>query len=448
MKAPAAATLLLGLALLLAGPATAQTAPPEAHEVAPASGPDPEPAAPDHSAEPFRWESVAGGYIDPTSVFALHGYVNGVFASSSPDWTEPDPTRPGPPGQLLVPNTDFASFQFDSGIILSSQISPRTAILVEVHAVTDPSGTGAAGPGGLTLAMTEATASWQMAEDVLRLSGGLYWAPFGTVNKDWLAAQNLFSLMPRASAAFPVHWNERGVRVDGALSFSEGAGINYVVSYGNGLEVPNITGQIGYNRNDSMAFVGRVGLFPGLAERLDVGFSFARTRLREPGEAEFDRPLDDPRHFGALIRAQGLDANLRLADATVRSYLIWSSEDLSSTAPEDPNPDDLRHIGFLLEGVYLLKLSRPVLSVGALAPKVRFDLAQIESLRGGGTEGAVDKGHTVSFGINIYPSSEIVESGAYPYRNFFVSLEYHLLREQTGPQLDNDRFVARITGRF
>jgi len=59
-----------------------------------------------------------------------------------------------------------------------------------------------------------------------------------------------------------------------------------------------------------------------------------------------------------------------------------------------------------------------------------------------------DNGYTISFGVNIYPSSEIVESGVYPYRNFFISFEYHLLREDTGPRLDNDRFVARITGRF
>ena len=55
---------------------------------------------------------------------------------------------------------------------------------------------------------------------------------------------------------------------------------------------------------------------------------------------------------------------------------------------------------------------------------------------------------TVSFGVNIYPSTEIVESDAYPYRNFYISLEYHLLRESTGAQLRNHRFVARITGRF
>jgi serine/threonine protein kinase len=187
--------------------------------------------------------------------------------------------------------------------------------------------------------------------------------------------------------------------------------------------------------------------FPGLGERLDLGFSFARNRLREPGESELERPLDDPRHYGALIRAQGLDANLRLADATVRSYLIWSSEDLSATPP-DPNPEDLRHRGFLLEGVYLFQLERPVLSVGALAPKVRFDYAEIESLHDAGARVERDKGYTVSLGVNIYPSSEIVGSGTYPYRNFFISLEYHVLRESTGPWLDNDRFVARITGRF
>lgn len=314
--------------------------------------------------------------------------------------------------------------------------------------MTDPSGTGAAGPGGLTLAMTEATASWQMAKDLLRVSGGLYWAPFGTVNKDWMSAQNMFSLMPRASSAFPIHWNERGVRVDGALSFARSAGLNYVVSYGNGLEVPDITGQIGYNRNDSMAFVGRVGLFPGLGDKLDVGYSFARTELRPPGEADVERPPVDPRRYDALIRAQGLDATFRAANATIRSYAIWSSEDLSPATPEDPNPQDPRRLGFLVEGTYLFKLPKPVLSVGALAPKVRFDGAEIDYLRDEGRQLERAKGYTVSFGLNIYPSSEIVESNTYPYRNFFVSLEYHILREQTGPELDNDRFVARITGRF
>jgi hypothetical protein len=258
----------------------------------------------------------------------------------------------------------------------------------------------------------------------------------------------MFSLIPRAAAAFPVHWNERGVRVDGAFSFSESTGLNYVASYGNGLEVPDITGQIGYNRNDSMAFVTRVGLFPGLGEALDLGFSFAHNPLREPGEPELARPLDDPRHYDAVIRALGLDANLRLGDATVRSYVIWSEEDLSATQPGEADPADPQRLGFLLEGVYLWKLPRPVLAVGGLAPKVRFDLAEIDWLRdlGGRVEAA--KGYTVSFGLNIYPSSEIVESRSYPYRNFFVSLEYNLLREQTGPELDNDRFVARITGRF
>ncbi len=381
----------LALALLATSPAAAQDPPAEAPETAPSpestleTTPEPLPE-PDHSAEPFQWESVAGAYMDPTSIFALHGYVNGVYASASPDWTRPDPTRPGPPGQLLVPNTDVASFQFDAGIVLSSQISPRTAILVELHAVTDPSGTGAAGPGGLTLAMTEATASWQMAKDLLRVSGGLYWAPFGTVNKDWMSAQNMFSLMPRASSAFPIHWNERGVRVDGALSFARGAGLNYVVSYGNGLEVPDITGQIGYNRNDSMAFVGRVGLFPGLGDKLDVGYSFARTELRPPGEPDFERPPIDPRRYDALIRAQGLDATFRTANATLRSYLIWSSEDLSPATPEDPNPQDPRRLGFLVEGTYLFKLPKPVLSVGALAPKVRFDGAEIDYLRDEGRQ--------------------------------------------------------------
>jgi hypothetical protein len=102
----------------------------------------------------------------------------------------------------------------------------------------------------------------------------------------------------------------------------------------------------------------------------------------------------------------------------------------------------------IAEGVYVLRLPRPVLSVGAFAPKVRFDLAEIDSLHPELTRVDRHEGYTISFGLDIYPSSEIVESRTYPYRNFFVSLEYHLLEERTGPQLDNDRFVARITGRF
>ena len=157
MKPRAPAAALLGLALIATPVIAQQQAPPE-ETPSPAPSPEPEPepesqpepAEPEDTAEPFRWESVAGAYLDPTSTFALHGYVNGLFASSSPDWTEPDPTRPGPPGQLLVPFTDVSSFQFDSGLVLSSQISPRTAILVEVHAVTDPSGRGAAPAGSLS----------------------------------------------------------------------------------------------------------------------------------------------------------------------------------------------------------------------------------------------------------------------------------------------------------
>lgn len=441
MKKPLAA-VLLGLTLL-ASTASAQTPAPET----PTPTPTPEPGPPP-SAAPFRWQSVAGGYHDPTSVFALHGYLDGVFAGASRDWTRPDPTRPGPPGQLLVPNTNVASFQFDAGMVLSSQISARTEVQMELHLVTDPSGGGAAGPGGLTLALTEATASWQIAEDTLRLSGGLYWAPFGTVNHEWMGAQNVFSLIPRASSAFPVHWNERGIRLDGAKSFSEKAAVNYVVSYGNGMEVPDITGQIGYDRDDSKALVGRVGLFPGVGSKLDIGFSFARMRLRQPGAPELARPLDDARHYGALVRAQGIDANLRSGNGHLRSYLIWSSEDLEATAFTDPQPADLRHVGFLLEGTYVLRLPSPRLSVGAIAPKARFDLGQVEMLQRGGTEARRHKGYTTSIGFNIYPSSEIVESQSYPYRNFYLSLEYHFLHESTGEKLKNNRFVARITGRF
>ena len=136
-------SMVLLLALLIASPVLAvETAAPDAAAPAPAPEQAPEatpaPPPPDHDAGAFRWDTVAGAYLDPTSIFALHGYVNGVYASASPDWTAPDPTRPGPPGQLLVPPPNVASYHFDAGLVLSSQNSPRTSILMETHAVTDP----------------------------------------------------------------------------------------------------------------------------------------------------------------------------------------------------------------------------------------------------------------------------------------------------------------------
>ena len=129
----------------------------------------------------YQWVTPAGEYLDPTSFFSMHGYVNAVYAGESEEWTNPDPTQLGGPGQLLVPNTVNSSFQYDFALILSSEISERTRILVESHYVSDPSGGGAAGPGGITIAITEAAASFDLIPKYLTITGGLFWSPFGII---------------------------------------------------------------------------------------------------------------------------------------------------------------------------------------------------------------------------------------------------------------------------
>ena len=125
----------------------------------------------------FSWQTPAGNYTDPTSFFSLHGYVNGVFAGTSKDWLAPDPTKLGPPGQLLVPNTKNSSFAYDFALIFGSELTERTRILLETHYVVDPSGSGAAGPGGITVAITEAAGSFDIIPKYLTMTAGLFWSP-------------------------------------------------------------------------------------------------------------------------------------------------------------------------------------------------------------------------------------------------------------------------------
>lgn len=398
-------------------------------------------------AKSFRWETVGGMYLDPTSFFSLHGYVNAVFAGFSRDWTAPDPTQVGMPGQLLVPNTRFGAFQQDLMLMVSSEMSSRNRAMIELHLVSDPMGgpMGAAGPAGLTIAWTEANASWDIVPPFLTLTGGLYWAPFGTVNQDWMGAQNLFTLIPRASGAFPAHWNERGVRLHGAVGLGGDFGVNYVLSLGNGIRSYDIMGLTSFDFDQNKTLVGRVGVFPGLGTKLNVGYSFAFGALRVGGDPTL--PADNPQAYAATIIAHGGDVSFAYAGLLVRGYAILSQE--SFEAAGAPAPPTLNRLGALAEVSYLFTPGSPWWIIKSVLPKVRFDFIDTATLASGGTVTSPARTAVVSFGVNLYPNAEFqYRSERYPYENFYLSLEYHIQSEMTGASLDNDRFVVKLTGRF
>ncbi len=385
----------------------------------------------------FQWRTVGGGYVDPASFFSVHGYVDGTFADFGKDRGSPDPTQIGMPGQVLVPNTPESSFIYDAALFFSSELSQKTRLMLETHLVSDPSGTGAAGPGGLTIVVTEATASWDLFPQYLTVSGGIYWAPFGTVNYDWLGAQNLFTLIPRASGAFPAHFSERGIRINGVKEFTNDFLLNYAFSIGNGLQTFDIMGQSSFDKNQDKTFIGRVGLFPGLGKDLDIGYSFARGDLRE-GE-DLSQPTDNPLRYPSHFMAHGLDAILQQGDFKLRTYYIHSTEDLGQAAGIDAA--DITRDGFMTEVSYFLRLKNQI--IGALVPKFRYDWVDVEGLQESNPS-STDNFRTAvySAGVSLYPADNILT------KNFYISLEYHIQDEIKGNDLSNNGFVARISGIF
>ena len=382
------------------------------------------------SAAQYRWSTAGGEYLDPSSFFSLHGYVEGVFAGESADWTAEDPTGISAPGQVLVPNTAASSFQWDAALFVGSELSERTRIMMELHTVTDPSGSGAAGPGGLTLVMTEATASWDLFREHLTLSAGLFWAPFSTLNHDWLGAQNLFALIPDAAGFFPAHLNERGVRLDGAFGLGESAGLNYVVSVGNGAQSFGIGGQTAVDANNDRTVMGRIGVFPGLSDRLEVGFSYGSGALRETADPGL--PVDDPAGFAAQFDAYAIDVTLSGGPIEVRGYAGRSQEDLSGRTASDPT---LTREGALLEASVPVTLRLPG-GITQLSPKVRLDYARSDELDASGAAADFESiGY--SAGLTVQPG-----------RQMSLSIEYHVRDEINFPELSNNRLVLRLTGEF
>jgi hypothetical protein len=310
---------------------------------------------------------------------------------------------------------------------------------------------GRAGPGGLTILLTEATASWDLIPGYLTVSGGAFWAPFGILNQDWLVAQNVFSLVPRAAGAFPLHWNERGVRINGAHHFSETMGVNYVLSVGNGVEA------FAFNpgpadANASKSVMGRVGFFPGFGTDLDIGASFAAGALRDVPNQNLD--AEDPVRYPSRLVAFGLDASYNRGGILSRAYYVFSREDLGDDLSGAPAPLDISRHGAMVEGMYAVTPRQPLWVLKSVAPKARLDFVALQRFSARAPPSPVyDRSVVTSIGANLYPNQDFFTEGDRPYddfylANFYLSLEYHHTFELGTPELANDRFVARLTGRF
>lgn len=382
----------------------------------------------------YNWQTPAGKYLEPSSFFSLHGYVNGVYAGPSNEWTAPDPTQLAAPGQLLVPNTNKSSFQYDFAIIIGSELTERTRVAVEAHYVSDPSGRGAAGPGGITIAVTEATGSYDLIPKALTISAGIFWSPFGIVNKDWLGAQNNFSLLPRASGAYPVHYNERGLRLNGYFDLSDNSAINYVVSVGNGLSNYNISGQSSYDNNDNKTVTGRIGVFPGLGKDLEVGVSYMTGVLRD--ETDLTIPdVSNPLRYESSTSAFGLDATYVLDNLSFHGYFISSTESLTGDGTN--SPEDINRMGYTGEILYVFETDLEYLK--GIRPKFRYDFIEVDQLALNGT--ALDKNTydatTMSFGADILISD-----------NFRFGFDYNITSEGGQNEIENDRFVGKLIAQF
>ncbi|MGE0454744.1 MAG: hypothetical protein AB7O37_10445 [Vicinamibacteria bacterium] len=395
------------LALVLAAPASAQEPPGDAApgEEAPATPKDP---------ERFERRPASSRYVDPDSRFSLQGYVTGTFADFQRDFLRSDF---GAPGQLLVPRTSVSSFQYDWAMFLGSRLTDDLRFVVETHFVTRDDG-----DFHPDIVTTEAKVTWSpFADDhAFRLSLGEYWAPFAGVNDDWFSAVNLFSTVPFAARAFPLHYNERGVELEGEFDLGGARGLNYALSLGNGVAGMTLAEQHGLAQNDRKTLMGRLGFFP-LGPSLELGVSAASGRFR--GELDESLPADDALRYPATFRALGGDLRLRRPNLEARAYGIRSTEELDGAA-------DLDRWGVMAEAGVRVARELPVLREIWL--KARYDRARTEGLDSPSQEDQV-----VSLGINVRPARRTV-----------LKLEGFFHSEKDGRRLRDDGVVVQLSASF
>jgi len=351
-------------------------------------------------------------YGDIHHGYSLYGGVTAVFSDFGGDF----PTDEVPPGQLLVAPSDKASFQYDWALFIGTNVSESVRLLVETHFVSSPG-------GGFKpeIVTTEANVTYSPFEnDTLRVSMGQYWAPFGVVTDDWFSAENLFALLPEAAKAFPSHYNERGVKVEGQKAFAGGWGLNYAVSLGNGVSGVAIGDQHSFDQNEDKAVIGRLGIFPGTSN-LEVGFSVFSGKFRDEGDLSV--PIDDPVRYAADFNAYGLDAVYRAARFKLRGYWISSTEDLIGAQEIDRE-------GFMLEGSWVGYEGLGI--VTSLEPKIRYDRVERDQLFG-----TPLKDEVIAVGLDIWLRGSAV-----------LRVDYFMHNEGDQRDLDRDGIAIRLTGVF
>lgn len=371
----------------------------------------------------YQWKIPGGKYIDPVSFFSLHGYVNAVYAGESPEWKQGNFNGIGMPGHIILPNTNTSSFNNDVALWLSSELTEKASVIMELHLVNNPSGVGAAGPGGLTFVLTEANLRYKLIKNYLAVSAGTFWSVFGIQNQDWLGAQNLFTTIPLASGAYITHHNERGLRLDG--SFAKGEwGLNYVFSVGNGFNAWDISGYNSFDNNNNKTINGRVSVFPGFGEHLNIGISYGQGLLFE---RDLSAASDTKQFYDNSFKAFGADITAKWNDFSLRSYLIQSEEILINNQAEKIFPNT----GFMAELSFKQGLGENS-KIDAVIPKIRFDQLDKSMF----VEGTDDVYTTISFGLNFQINS-----------NFLLSLDHNWINEKNF-SLDNNRMVARVSANF
>jgi hypothetical protein len=382
--------------------------------------------------DPYQWKIPGGKYVDPVSFFSLHGYVNASYAGPSDQWMEGSTNGLGYPGQMNIPLTNTSSFGQDAALWIGSEIAEDISLVLEIHLHKNGSGhhgefeniSPEEAKAYIGLFVTEANVRLKLIDNYLNVSAGTFWSVFGIQNKDWLSAQNLFSTMPMASGAYISHYNDIGVRFDGYLNKGKW-GVNYAFAVGNGYDEWSIDGFGHADINENKAINGRVSIFPGFGENLNIGMSYGQGLF-----AQYDHHNVDPTSPGIYdhsFEALGVDLIGQWKNLSLRSYYISSSEKYVN----DQEQFDLTHTGFMAE----LKYDFPMegkLGVNTIIPKFRFDTLDKSQF----IEETSDEYQTISAGLNIEIKKNVV-----------FAIDYNWFEEKYN-KLDNDRLIARITANF
>jgi len=382
--------------------------------------------------DPYQWKIPGGKYVDPVSFFSLHGYVNALYAGPSDQWMEGSTNGLGYPGQMNIPLTNTSSFGQDAALWIGSEIAEDISLVLEIHLHKNGSGhhgefediSPENAKAYIGLFVTEANVRVKLIDHYLNVSAGTFWSVFGIQNKDWLSAQNLFSTMPMASGAYLSHYNDIGVRFDGFLNKGNW-GVNYVFAVGNGYDEWSIDGFGHADINENKTINGRVSIFPGFGENLNIGMSYGQGLF-----AQYDHHNVDPTSPGIYdhsFEALGVDLTGQWKNLSLRSYYISSSEKYVN----DQEQFDLPHTGFMAE----LKYDFPMegkLGINTIIPKFRFDTLDKSQF----IEETSDEYQTISAGLNIEIKKNVV-----------FAIDYNWFEEKYN-KLDNDRLIARITANF